>query len=260
MHSRKIVAVSGGFDPLHPGHLDFFREALKHGDCLHVIVDCDERVARKHRLLQRQEDRAKLVAVVREVSNVWLGGNPDTVGDVLRKIKPDVYCVGPDYLGKRFPEIDVCEEINTKVICLSNLRKMSSTAIAGWDNPPVCASAIITQICGKVLIGLHADGPDLPGGFVEVGESLEDAVQREAREEAGVGLEDCRYEFSLSGLHPDGRRILVAYFSALTPDEPKGSSEINSWRWVSVGDLPGKMRAEVDHRALARYFKLKGVA
>ena len=43
----KIVLVTGGFDPLHSGHIEYFREAKKLGDILVVGLNSDEWLARK---------------------------------------------------------------------------------------------------------------------------------------------------------------------------------------------------------------------
>ena len=43
----KLVLVTGGFDPLHSGHIDYFREAKKLGDKLVVGVNSDDWLTRK---------------------------------------------------------------------------------------------------------------------------------------------------------------------------------------------------------------------
>ena len=43
----KVVLVTGGFDPLHSGHLQYFKEAKKLGDVLHVGLNSDEWLSRK---------------------------------------------------------------------------------------------------------------------------------------------------------------------------------------------------------------------
>lgn len=43
----KVVLVTGGFDPLHSGHLEYFKEAKKLGDVLHVGLNSDEWLSRK---------------------------------------------------------------------------------------------------------------------------------------------------------------------------------------------------------------------
>ena len=44
---KRIVLVTGGFDPLHSGHIDYFKAAKKLGDELWVGLNSDERLVRK---------------------------------------------------------------------------------------------------------------------------------------------------------------------------------------------------------------------
>jgi len=44
---KTIVLVTGGFDPLHPGHIEYFKAAKKLGDELHVGLNSDEWLIRK---------------------------------------------------------------------------------------------------------------------------------------------------------------------------------------------------------------------
>jgi NAD+ diphosphatase len=86
-----------------------------------------------------------------------------------------------------------------------------------WINPAVGVSAYVIKD-GKVLFGVHSSGPgedklDVPGGFVEVHESAEQAAIREAKEEFGIDItvQNC------FGTYPsiyDGRPALNIIFIA----------------------------------------------
>jgi len=57
-----IVVVSGGFDPLHSGHLKLFKEAKQYGDRLCVIVNSDEWLTKKKgRPFMPFEERANII-------------------------------------------------------------------------------------------------------------------------------------------------------------------------------------------------------
>ncbi|MDC0712397.1 NUDIX domain-containing protein [Stigmatella sp. ncwal1] len=101
----------------------------------------------------------------------------------------------------------------------------------------------------------------LPGGFVRMEESLEDAARRELEEEAGIRpnhLEQL-YTFGALGRDPRGRVITVAYFVLvkLSDYRPRAASDAREAAWFSVWDTPKLAfdHAEVLTTALQR---LKG--
>jgi 8-oxo-dGTP diphosphatase len=82
----------------------------------------------------------------------------------------------------------------------------------------------------------------IPGGFVRIDESLEDAAQRELEEETGVHdvyLEQL-YTFGDRGRDPRGRVITVAYFALVPTDatQPHAGQDASDARWWSVYGLP----------------------
>src|SRR6266404_4664947 len=104
----KIVATSGGFDPIHPGHISCFIESKKYGDTLVVIVNGDGfLIAKKGRPFQNLKTRCQIVSGVREVDYVIpfeIEGDR-TVSKALGAIKPDVFTKGGDRIDdKTIPE------------------------------------------------------------------------------------------------------------------------------------------------------------
>lgn len=87
----------GAFDGLHPGHLDFFRQAKRHGDFLIVSVGTDANVAKLKgkRPLFGQEERLALVKSLRVVDRAVLGAREDFYKEI-KKYDPDVICLGYD--------------------------------------------------------------------------------------------------------------------------------------------------------------------
>jgi cytidyltransferase-like protein len=101
--SKKIVvAVSGGFDPIHPGHIRMFREAKKLGDELVVILNNDNWLrAKKLHIFMSERERQEVIAALKDVDRVVLtrhGENPMdmSVCAELASLKPDIFANGGD--------------------------------------------------------------------------------------------------------------------------------------------------------------------
>ena len=114
---KKVVAVSGGFDPIHVGHVRLFERAKKHGDKLIVILNNDNWLRKKKRHVFMPENERKEViealSVVDEVilTSHALNTEDMSVCDALRKILPDVFANGGDRNVGTTPEVAVCREL-----------------------------------------------------------------------------------------------------------------------------------------------------
>ena len=93
----KVVMCFGAFDGLHPGHLDFFRQAKALGDSLIVSVGRDYNVEKiKHkRPLFNEEERLDMIRQLKIVDNAVLGAVDDFF-DHIKEYLPDVLCLGYD--------------------------------------------------------------------------------------------------------------------------------------------------------------------
>jgi len=122
MNKPKIVVTSGGFDPVHIGHVRLFKEAKKLGDKHVVIVNNDNWLMKKKGFVFMPEnERKELLEALRDVDEVYLTKHPEkpedmSVCDALKDIKPDVFANGGDRTKKNIPEIPVCEEIGCEMI------------------------------------------------------------------------------------------------------------------------------------------------
>lgn len=114
---QMTVAVSGGFDPLHIGHVRMFREAKKLGTKLVVIVNNDNWLLRKKGyIFMPQEERVEIIKAIEGVDDVIMtahGPNPSdmSVSKELAEIRPDIFANGGDRKIGSVPEIDVCRKI-----------------------------------------------------------------------------------------------------------------------------------------------------
>ena len=93
----KVIMIFGAFDGLHPGHLNFFKQAKKFGDRLIVSVGTDKNVAKikNRKPLFSQEERMEMVKNCRLVDEAVLGSEEDFY-EHIKAFKPDVICLGYD--------------------------------------------------------------------------------------------------------------------------------------------------------------------
>jgi len=116
----RIVATSGGFDPIHPGHISSLQASAGLGDVVVAIVNGDAFLrAKKGRAFQDLQTRCLIVSAVRGVDYVVpfeIDGDL-TVCEALRWLRPDVFTKGGDRVDERtIPEWDVCQELGIEVI------------------------------------------------------------------------------------------------------------------------------------------------
>jgi len=132
------VAVSGGFDPLHIGHVRMFKEARKHGDKLVVILNNDHWLKNKKGFaFMPQKERAELIQSFPHVDRVVITdhkpNDPDrSVVRTLRKLKPQVFANGGDRKpnGDPVPEVAVCKELGIQVVY--NVGKGGKVQSSSW--------------------------------------------------------------------------------------------------------------------------------
>lgn len=119
---ERIVAVSGGFDPIHVGHIRMFQEAKKLGDKLIVILNNDHWLRKKKGyVFMPQEERMEIIKAISGVDKVVLTSNKPNSGDMsvcseLQKIRPHIFANGGDRKLGNIPEVPVCRQIGCKMI------------------------------------------------------------------------------------------------------------------------------------------------
>ena len=123
----KRIAISGGFDPIHPGHIAMIEEASKYGE-VHIIVNSDEWLVRKKGFFfQPWLDRKKILeAYTPHVHSV--DDSDGTVCEALRRIKPDYFGNGGDRGKTNTPELSMCEELNIEPVFELGGGKYSSSS------------------------------------------------------------------------------------------------------------------------------------
>ncbi|MBI2473000.1 adenylyltransferase/cytidyltransferase family protein [Candidatus Uhrbacteria bacterium] len=120
--SKKIIAVSGGFDPIHVGHVRMIQEAAALGDQLVVILNNDHWLMKKKGyVFMPQEQRKEIIEAIAGVSAVVLTNHePDcadmSVCDALKEIKPDIFANGGDRFADNIPEAVLARELGIETI------------------------------------------------------------------------------------------------------------------------------------------------
>lgn len=121
-NKKIVVAVSGGFDPAHVGHVRLFSEAKKLGDKLIVILNNDNwLIKKKGYVFMPQHERKELLRYFASVDEVVLTSHEKNSSDMsvcreLKKIKPDIFANGGDRKLDNIPEADVCRQIGCKMV------------------------------------------------------------------------------------------------------------------------------------------------
>ena len=118
MNNQVVVAVSGYFDPLHVGHVEFFQLAKELGSKLIVIVNNNQQAEmKKGSFFMDEKDRMEIVSVLRHVDEVFLSIDSDgSVCKSLEAIKPDIFANGGDRSLEEIPETKVMKKYNIKMV------------------------------------------------------------------------------------------------------------------------------------------------
>ena len=129
------VAVSGYFDPIHVGHLEYLRMANELGDSLVVIVNNNYQCKlKKGKHFMDENDRVEIVKALRFVDEVFLSVDKDrTVCKSLEEIKPDVFANGGDRATSEVPETPVCKKFNIKMVDGLGDKIRSSSSLTGLN-------------------------------------------------------------------------------------------------------------------------------
>lgn len=126
-----------------------------------------------------------------------------------------------------------------------------------YRNPFLTVDCIVLKKQEKVLLIERKNPPygwALPGGFVEYGESLEDAVRREILEETGLRLDMVSQFKAYSDPERDPRHhtVTVVFFTE-TGDEPTAGDDAQNCVFFPFNNLPSSIA--FDHRKILEEFR-----
>lgn len=122
---KKAIIVSGYFNPIHKGHLEYFNNAKAAGDVLIVIVNNDlQRHLKGSKEFQKEDERLFIVKNIKAVDHALLSIDTDrTVISSIRLVHErfgDKYQLafanGGDQNNESIPEAGVCERLGIELL------------------------------------------------------------------------------------------------------------------------------------------------
>lgn len=125
----KIVLVSGGFDPLHVGHVRLIQEASKYGR-VWVALNSDEWLIRKKGYaFMSWEQRKEILLALSSVSEVVSVDDTDgSVCSAITELKPNCFVNGGDRISDNIPEYKLCRELDIEMIFNAGGGKIESSS------------------------------------------------------------------------------------------------------------------------------------
>ncbi len=139
-----IVAVSGGFDPIHIGHVRMFNEAKALGDRLVVILNNDNWIKKKKgAAFMPEAERKEVIEALAAVDEVLLTSHPEDPQDMsvcvdLERLRPHIFAKGGDRTiedsrnktSSLNPEADLCKRLGIEVVF--NVGKGGKIQSSSW--------------------------------------------------------------------------------------------------------------------------------
>ena len=125
-YRKNVAMVDGAFDPLHRGHIEYFRAAAEQLDVpLLCNVASDAYVTKKHPVLIREEDRIRIIDAIRYISYTYL--NQFDTETILRELQPTHYVKGIDWKERLPPEqVRICDEHGIGIVYIDTPRDSST--------------------------------------------------------------------------------------------------------------------------------------
>jgi len=127
------------------------------------------------------------------------------------------------------------------------------------NSSPSVGAAIVKD--GRALVTVRGSDPykgkfDVPGGFLQLGEDVIDALRRELREELDIEVDVAQSDFVHMVTHTYGEEdewvLAIGFVARLTSGTPTPASDVADARWVSLEELDGLEFAWEHDRELAR--------
>jgi cytidyltransferase-like protein len=136
-YRKRVAMVDGAFDPLHRGHIEYFRAAAEQLDVpLLCNVASDRYVRSKHPPLLPEDQRAAIVDALRYISYTHV--NQFDTETILRELQPKYYVKGRDWEGRLPPDqVKICSEFDIQVVYLDTVLDSSSRLLKTYTEQQI---------------------------------------------------------------------------------------------------------------------------
>lgn len=256
----KKVFVSGCYDLLHSGHVEFFRQAAQYGD-LYVGIGSDDTILhyKGHRTLYDENERLFMVKAIRYVKDAFINKGSGIMDFIptVDMLKPDILVVNED--GDKEEKRRFCKERGIEYIVLQRIPHTFDASTGSATLPAHSSTSLKDQLCQIPtrldLAGTWIDQPYVsqyaPGWAITI--SLEPTF--EIRERCGLSTSTRNmikkiWPVKLPNMDPEFLAKLMFCFE----NDPERSDGIISGAQDSIGIcIPGLCRHYYDKR----YWPLK---
>lgn len=132
----KVIAVSGYFDPIHKGHVEYLKLAKEYagenGRLIAILNTDAQAVIKKGRSFMPCEERKIILEAIRYVDEVFVSIDEDgSVCKSLASVRPDYFIKGGDRFSSEIPEAAVCDQYNIQMLDGFGDKIQSSSALTG---------------------------------------------------------------------------------------------------------------------------------
>jgi cytidyltransferase-like protein len=161
MPAKKVptICVSGGFDPVHIGHLRMMQEASKYGNVIAVVNSDAWLMKKKGYIFMPFKERCEIIEGFTGVTSTSYVDDVDgTVCEALQRLKPDYFANGGDRKTTNTPEMDLCNKLGIELLWNIGGGKIQSSTALVIDSGMISEHTMVTEI----------DGVDVTPSRVEV--------------------------------------------------------------------------------------------
>lgn len=127
-YRSQVAMVDGGFDPLHAGHLAYFKASRRLGLPVLCNMASDNYVSRKHPPVIPEDQRAQIIDALKDIDYVHV--NRGSTAQTLRELQPRFYVKGKEWEGK-LPEeeVGICAELGIEIVFLNTVLDSSTRLV-----------------------------------------------------------------------------------------------------------------------------------